>query len=101
MVDNVDFDVVVCGIFGFSGVDLVNLINIVAFKVAFDGVASVGVKYFDFVKDCILMGVVCILVIIMFENCKLMVYYEGGYVLVVFRTKGARSVYKAIIVSRG
>lgn len=82
IVFDVKLKVIVCGIFGFFGVDFVNFVNEVVLFVVCCGRCLVIMLEFEDVKDKVLMGVECCLMVMLEEEKKNMVYYEVGYVLV-------------------
>lgn len=99
--DDVDFKIIVCGIFGFFGVDLVNLVNEVVLFVVCVSKCVVEMVEFEKVKDKILMGVEC-KSMVMLEKEKLnMLYYEVGYVIVGCMVFDYDLVYKVSVIFCG
>lgn len=99
--DYVDFVVIVCGMFGFFGVDLVNLVNEVLLFVVCFNKCIVDMCEFELVKDKIMMGVECkIMVMFEKEKCNI-VYYEVGYVIVGCLVLEYDLVYKVFIILCG
>jgi len=98
---DVELEIVARGTPGFSGADLMNLVNIAAIKASQDDKAMVGMEEFEFAKDRILMGSERKSALVSEENRKLTAYHEGGHAIVATFTEGALPVHKATVVPRG
>lgn len=83
LLKNVDFEVVVCKILGFIGVDLVNVLNEVVLFMVCLNVQFIDNCVFDEVIDCVIVGLQCCICVMKDKEKFIMVYYEGGYVFVV------------------
>lgn len=101
LVDDVVLMVIVCGMLGFFGVDLVNFCNEVVLFVVCGNEKEVCMDYFDCVCDKILMGVECCLMVMSEEEKMLIVYYEVGYVIVGCLVFEYDLVYKVMIILCG
>lgn len=101
LVFDVDLKIIVCGMLGFLGVDLMNLVNEVVFLVVWCGKCIVIMKEFEDVKDKVMMGVECCILVMIDDEKWLIVYYEVGYVVVVFNVLVIDLVYKVIIILCG
>lgn len=62
---DVDLCIIVCGMSGFFGVDFVNFVNEVVLMVVCVGCCFVIMEDFEFVKDKVMMGVECCLMVLM------------------------------------
>lgn len=101
LVNDVELLLIVCGIFGFFGVDLVNLVNEVVLFVVCGNKCNVFMVEFEFVKDKIMMGVECCLMVMFEEIKEFIVYYEVGYVVVGCFVFEYDLVYKVLIIFCG
>lgn len=97
---NVDLGVFVVGFVGFIGVDIWNIVNEVVLWVVWKNKMKVEMSDFEYVCDKVLMGVKWEEVLIEKDKEK-MVYYEVGYIFVVWYFKGVYLVYKVIIILCG
>lgn len=101
LVFDIDVVIIVCGIFGFFGVDLVNLVNEVVLFVVCGNKCVVLMVEFEKVKDKIMMGVECCFMVMMEVQKELMVYYEVGYVIIGCLVLEYDLVYKVMIILCG
>lgn len=79
-VDDVFLDIIVMRIFGFSGVDFVNLLNEVVILMGRRGKFVISVKEIDDLIDRIVVGMEGI-IMIDGKSKSFVVYYEVGYVI--------------------
>lgn len=86
---------------GFFGVDLENLLNEVVFVVVCFDKKEIDMSDFDEVSDCVIVGLVKKNWVIFEKECCIVVYYEGGYVIVGMVFDEVEVVYKVIIVFCG
>jgi cell division protease FtsH len=86
---------------GFSGADLMNVVNEAALSAAKHDQKIVIMGNFDEARDKILMGVARKSLFISFEERKLTAYHEAGHALLAIITKGSDPIYKATIIPRG
>lgn len=101
VVDNVDLLVIVCGMLGFLGVDLVNLVNEVVLFVVCGNKCFVFMEEFEKVKDKIMMGFECKFMVMFEFEKEMIVYYEVGYVIVGCLVLEYDLVYKVLIILCG
>src|SRR5260370_163376 len=99
--DDVDLSVIGRGTPGFSGADLVNLVNEAALWAARQNRKSVMMVDFEMSKDKVLMGVERKSMILSDEEKKNTAYHEAGHALVAARTPRADPVHKVTIIPRG
>lgn len=97
---DVDLDVVAAGTPGFSGADLKNLANEAAMMAAREGADQVVMRYFDEMRDRIILGTVRTLAIQPDERHRLAVH-ESGHVAVAHFLPEADPLYKVSIIPRG
>lgn len=101
MVVGVDFDGLVKWIVGMIGVDLVNVINEVVLLIVWEnGIVIIGFV-FEEVVDWVIGGLCCKGWIISEQEKKIIVYYEGGYILVVWVMFDIELIYKVMILVCG
>jgi cell division protease FtsH len=86
---------------GFSGADLMNLVNEAALLAARRGRRLVTMKEFEDAKDKILMGVERKTMAMTDEEKRLTAYHEGGHALVALTVGNTDPVHKATIIPRG
>ncbi len=86
---------------GFSGADLMNLVNEAALLAARRQHSAVGMREFDEAKDTVTMGVERRTHVMSEEERRLTAYREGGRAIVAFNVPAADPVHKATIVTRG
>ncbi len=86
---------------GFSGADLMNLVNEAALLAARRAHNAVGMPEFDDAKDTVTMGVERRTHVMSEEERRLTAYREGGRAIVALSVPAADPVHKATIVTRG
>lgn len=86
---------------GFSGADLMNLVNEAALLAARRGMRLVTMKEFEDAKDKVMMGVERKTMAMSMEEKKLTAYHEGGHALVALSVPHTDPVHKATIIPRG
>jgi cell division protease FtsH len=98
---DVDPKVIARGTPGFSGADLMNLVNEAALLAARRGKRLVTMKDFEDAKDKVMMGVERKTMVMSEEERKLTAYHEGGHALVALSVPHTDPVHKATIIPRG
>ena len=86
---------------GFSGADLMNLVNEAALLAARRQRASLSMREFNDAKDTVTMGVERRTYIMTEEERRLTAYREGGRVVVALNSPAADPIHKATIIPRG
>lgn len=97
----VDVRVIARGTPGFSGADLMNLVNEAALMAARRGKLSVGMIEFEQAKDKVMMGAERRSLAMSDDEKKLTAYHEGGHALVAFFIPDSDPIHKATIIPRG
>jgi len=98
---DVDLKVVARGTPGFSGADLMNLVNEAALLAARRNKRIVTKSEFEDARDKIMMGAERRTLMMTDEEKRLTAYHEGGHALVQLSTPGAIPIHKATIIPRG
>jgi cell division protease FtsH len=98
---DVDLKVVARGTPGFSGADLMNLVNEAALLAARRGKRIVMKKEFEDSRDKILMGAERRTLLMTEDEKKMTAYHEGGHALVSINMPGSTPIHKATIIPRG
>ena len=98
---DVDAKTIARGCPGFSGADLMNLVNEAALLAARRGRRLVTMQEFEDAKDKILMGVERKTMAMTPEEKGLTAYHEGGHALVALTVPHTDPVHKATIIPRG
>ena len=98
---DVDLKVVSRGTPGFSGADLMNLVNEAALLAARRGKRIVTMSEFEDAKDKVLMGAERRSMVMSEDEKKLTAYHEGGHALVALNVPASDPVHKATIIPRG
>jgi cell division protease FtsH len=98
---DVDAKTIARGCPGFSGADLMNLVNEAALLAARRGRRLVTMQEFEDAKDKILMGVERKTMAMTIEEKSLTAYHEGGHALVALTVPHTDPVHKATIIPRG
>ncbi len=98
---DVDLKVVARGTPGFSGADLMNLVNEAALLAARRSKRIVTKQEFEDARDKILMGAERRTLMMTEDDKKLTAFHEGGHALVSMNMPGATPIHKATIIPRG
>ncbi len=98
---DVDLKVVARGTPGFSGADLMNLVNEAALLAARRNKRIVTKAEFEDARDKIMMGAERRTLMLTDEEKRLTAYHEGGHALVQLTMPGALPIHKATIIPRG
>ena len=98
---DVDLKVVARGTPGFSGADLMNLVNEAALLAARRGKRVVTRQEFEDSRDKIMMGAERRTLIMTEEEKKLTAYHEAGHALVSVSMPASTPIHKATIIPRG
>ena len=98
---DVDLKVVARGTPGFSGADLMNLVNEAALMAARRGKRIVTMVEFEDSKDKIMMGAERRTLVMTEQEKMLTAYHEGGHALVALNVTATDPVHKATIIPRG
>jgi cell division protease FtsH len=101
LASDVDAKVIARGTPGFSGADLMNLVNEAALLAARRGMRLVTMKEFEDAKDKVMMGVERKSMAMTDDEKKLTAYHEGGHALVALSVPHTDPVHKATIIPRG
>ncbi len=97
----VDLKIVARGTPGFSGADLMNLVNESALMAARRGKRIVTMAEFEDAKDKIMMGAERRTLVMTEQEKMLTAYHEGGHALVALNVPATDPVHKATIIPRG
>ena len=98
---DVDLKTVARGTPGFSGADLMNLVNEAALLAARRSRRIVTKKEFEDARDKILMGAERRTLLMTDDEKKMTAYHEGGHALVSLNMPGSVPIHKATIIPRG
>ena len=98
---DVDLKVVARGTPGFSGADLMNLVNEAALLAARRSKRIVTKAEFEDARDKIMMGAERRTLMMTDEEKRLTAFHEGGHALVSINMKGSIPIHKATIIPRG
>ena len=98
---DVDLKVVARGTPGFSGADLMNLVNEAALLAARRSKRIVTKAEFEDARDKIMMGAERRTLVMTEEEKRLTAYHEGGHALVSLNMPGSVPIHKATIIPRG
>jgi cell division protease FtsH len=98
---DVDLKVVARGTPGFSGADLMNLVNEAALTAARRNKRMVTQAEFEEAKDKVMMGAERKSLVMTEEEKMLTAYHEGGHAIVAFNVVATDPVHKATIIPRG
>ncbi len=98
---DVDLKTVARGTPGFSGADLMNLVNEAALMAARRGKRIVMMTEFEDAKDKIMMGAERRTLVMTEQEKMLTAYHEGGHAIVALNVPATDPVHKATIIPRG
>ena len=98
---DVDLKIVARGTPGFSGADLMNLVNESALMAARRGKRIVTMAEFEDAKDKIMMGAERRTLVMTEQEKILTAYHEGGHAIVALNVPATDPVHKATIIPRG
>ncbi|WP_417458659.1 ATP-dependent zinc metalloprotease FtsH [Kordiimonas sp.] len=98
---DVDVNTIARGTPGFSGADLMNLVNEAALLAARRGKKIVAMSEFEAAKDKVMMGSERRSMVMTEDEKKLTAYHEGGHALVTLHCKSSDPIHKATIIPRG
>ncbi|MEE9315176.1 MAG: ATP-dependent zinc metalloprotease FtsH [Rhizobiaceae bacterium] len=98
---NVDLRVIARGTPGFSGADLMNLVNEAALLAARREKRMVTAQEFEDAKDKLMMGAERRSMVMSEEEKRNTAYHEAGHALVAITVPSSHPVHKATIIPRG
>ena len=98
---DVDINVIARGTPGFSGADLMNLVNEAALLAARRGKKIVAMREFEDAKDKVMMGAERRSMVMTEEEKTMTAYHEGGHALVSLHCTHLDPIHKATIIPRG
>ena len=98
---DVDLRVIARGTPGFSGADLMNLVNEAALMAARVGRRFVTMEDFENAKDKVMLGVERRSMVLTPEQKEMTAYHEAGHAIVGLSLPKCDPVYKATIIPRG
>ncbi len=98
---DVDLRIIARGTPGFSGADLMNLVNEAALMAARIGRRQVTMDDFEQAKDKVMMGAERRSMVMTKEQKEMTAYHEAGHALVGLTLPKCDPVYKATIIPRG
>ncbi len=98
---DVDLKIVARGTPGFSGADLMNLVNESALLAARRNKRFVTMAEFEDAKDKLMMGAERRTLALTEEEKKLTAYHESGHALLAIKMEGSDPIHKATIIPRG
>ena len=98
---DVDLKTIARGTPGFSGADLMNLVNEAALLAARRGKRLVTMAEFEDAKDKVMMGAERRTLVMTEDEKRLTAYHEGGHAIVALNVPATDPVHKATIIPRG
>jgi len=98
---DVEINTIARGTPGFSGADLMNLVNEAALLAARRGKKVVAMAEFEDAKDKVMMGSERRSMVMTDDEKKLTAFHEGGHALVTLHCKASDPIHKATIIPRG
>src|SRR5918999_633771 len=101
MAPDVNLKTIARGTPGFSGADLMNLVNEAALMAARRNKRMVTQSEFEDAKDKVMMGAERKSLVMTEEEKLLTAYHEGGHAIVALNVKATDPVHKATIIPRG
>src|SRR5213594_4419814 len=101
LASDVNLKTIARGTPGFSGADLMNLVNEAALMAARRNKRMVTQSEFEDAKDKVMMGAERKSLVMTEEEKMLTAYHEGGHAIVALNVKATDPVHKATIIPRG
>lgn len=101
LADNVSAKTLARGTPGFSGADLMNLVNEAALLAARQGKRTVDMDCFEQAKDKVMMGVERRTLMMSDDEKRLTAYHEAGHAVVAVHEDASDPIHKATIIPRG
>ena len=101
LASDVEPRVIARGTPGFSGADLMNLVNEAALMAARKGKLTVNMHDFEHAKDKVMMGAERRSLAMTDEEKKLTAYHESGHAIIAFYSPDSDPIHKATIIPRG
>lgn len=98
---DVNIETIARGTPGFSGAELMNLVNEAALIAARHNKRVVTMHDFDEAKDKVLMGTERKSMVMTDDEKKLTAYHEAGHAIVSLNMEGSDPIHKATIIPRG
>ena len=98
---DVDLKTIARGTPGFSGADLMNLVNEAALLAARRGKRLVTMAEFEDAKDKVMMGAERRTLVMTEDEKRLTAYHEAGHAIVALHVPSTDPVHKATIIPRG
>jgi cell division protease FtsH len=98
---DVDLKIIARGTPGFSGADLMNLVNEAALLAARRGKRIVTMDEFEDAKDKVMMGAERRTLVMTDDEKRLTAYHEAGHAIVAINVPATDPVHKATIIPRG
>jgi cell division protease FtsH len=98
---DVDLKTIARGTPGFSGADLMNLVNEAALLAARRGKRIVTMQEFEDAKDKVMMGAERRTLVMSEDEKRLTAYHEAGHAVVALSVPATDPVHKATIIPRG
>jgi cell division protease FtsH len=98
---DVDLKIIARGTPGFSGADLMNLVNEAALLAARRGRRLVTMAEFEDAKDKVMMGAERRSAVMTQEEKELTAYHEAGHAIVALNVPASDPLHKATIIPRG
>jgi cell division protease FtsH len=98
---DVDLKIIARGTPGFSGADLMNLVNEAALLAARRGKRIVTMREFEDAKDKVMMGAERRTLVMTDDEKRLTAYHEAGHAVVALNVPATDPVHKATIIPRG
>jgi len=98
---DVDLKILARGTPGFSGADLMNLVNEAALLAARRNKRFVTMSEFEDAKDKLMMGAERRTMSLTEEDKKLTAYHEAGHALLAIKMEASDPIHKATIIPRG
>jgi ATP-dependent metalloprotease len=98
---DVDPSTLARGTSGFSGADLMNLVNQAAIYASQQKAVSVDMSHFEWAKDKILLGAARKTMVLTEDSRRNTAFHEAGHAIMALYSPGATPLYKATILPRG